>query len=167
MPYIIIDADSAECSTNFDTPEQARQFITDNMKSGDVVVYLNKDNYKEDIQPYPTKRFIIAPMEYVDSPDDAELILDTGYCTTLGGVATFKDDLLVSDILESIDTPVKCYDKYETYKREQEQAKIWLATLNDVSAFIEQYITCDEDKELLFRLDEVIEGISKLNEGGK
>lgn len=167
MPYIIIDADSAECSPNFDTPEQARQFINDNMESGDLFVYLNKDNYKEDLPYRPSRRFIIAPMEYVDNPDDAELIIDSGYCTTLGAVATFKDDLLVSDILESIDIPVKCYDQYETQKREQEQAKRWLATLNDVSAFIEQYITCDEDKDLLFRLDEVIEGISKLNEGGK
>lgn len=43
----------------------------------------------------------------------------------------------------------------------------WLNTLNDVSAFMEQFITCDEDKDLLFRLDEVIDGIINLKQGGK
>lgn len=47
----------------------------------------------------------------------------------------------------------------------KEQLQRWLNTLNDVSAFIEQYVTCDEDKDLLFRLDEVIEGICNMKKG--
>lgn len=41
----------------------------------------------------------------------------------------------------------------------KKQLESWLDTLNKISAFIEQYITCEQDKVLLSELDKVIDGL--------
>ena len=43
--------------------------------------------------------------------------------------------------------------------KSSEKLEQWLETLNDVSGFLDNYITCEEDKNLTIKLDKVIDDI--------
>lgn len=111
MEYIIIDALTSNCLTGFDSKDAAYQFIIDHTKPGDSYSILTSDNYQEEMEIEDgSMKLVVAPMEWVDDENEAELIIGEGpWDSHLNEVATFKEDLLVMDILESINVPVRCY----------------------------------------------------------
>jgi hypothetical protein len=111
MKYIIIDAETSQCRTGFNSKDEAYDFLLEHKKPGDNFVILDEDNYEEEMGINDgSMKLIIAPMEKVDKKEDAELFISDGaWESRLGEVAEFAEGLLTTDILENIDTPVKCY----------------------------------------------------------
>ena len=111
MEYIIIDAQTGNCRTGFNSEKEAYEFIIEHTKPGDLYTILTADNYEEEMEIEDgSMKLVIAPMEWVENRDDAELFICDGlWDNRLNEHATFTEDLLVSDILETPDTPVKCF----------------------------------------------------------
>lgn len=111
MEYIIIDATTANCCTGFESIDEARKFISDNTKPDETYVILTADNYEEEmeVEDYFRMKLIIAPMEWVENEDEAELIITDSCDDCLNEHAEFAEDLLTSDILDNPDIPVKCF----------------------------------------------------------
>jgi hypothetical protein len=102
--YMIIDYDSAECEIGFSSKENAMRYIE---KMFDNYTILSN---KEDIDKLDGEyALIIAPCEEVS--EDAEMIIyKNPNVSPLSEVAEYKEDLLNTDILDSLDTPIKyCY----------------------------------------------------------
>lgn len=111
MEYIIIDAITANCCTGFESIDAARQFILDNTKPGETYVILTADNYEEEmeVEDYSRMKLVIAPMEWVENEDEAELIITDSCDDCLREHAEFAEDLLTTDILDNPDLPVQCF----------------------------------------------------------
>lgn len=110
MEYIIIDALTANCRTGFDSEKEAYQFIIEHTKPGDLYTILTADNYEEEMEIEDgSMKLVIAPIEWIDNKDEAELIITDGaWDSYLNEHAEFAEDLLTADILDTIDTPVQC-----------------------------------------------------------
>lgn len=103
--YMIIDYDSAECEVGFSSREEALKYAEE-MYEDDYVIL----NSKEDLDNLNGEyALIIAPCEEVS--EDAEMIIyKNPNVSPLSEVAEYKEDLLNTDILDSLDTPIKyCY----------------------------------------------------------
>lgn len=114
MEYIIIDAITANCCPGFESIDEARKFILDNIKPDETYVILTADNYEKEmeIEDYSHMKFVIAPIEWVENEDKADLIITDGAWNCddyLRQHAEFAEDLLTTDILDNLDIPVQCF----------------------------------------------------------
>jgi len=118
--YIILDVFTAECYAGVGlSVEQAIQHIEENIGDEKYTI-VTKDNYDDIMELSDSEQdgryIIIAPINWVDNVDNADLIIYPAWekSALYGEVAEYTEDLLNSDILDNPDRPVNLISSNES-----------------------------------------------------